>query len=94
MNRLRLELPALALGEMAILEHTDDTCLLTRALDGKALYIAVNFSSKEARELLVPQRLTLLGALDTDDTASAAVSGARGTLVSLPPYGIAFLGME
>jgi len=94
LNRLRLELPVLALGELAILEHTDDTCLLARALNGEALYIAVNFSSKEAREVLVPQRLTLLGALDTDDTASAAVSGARGTLVSLPPYGIAFLGME
>ncbi len=94
LNNQRLDTPAVALGALEVLQADADTCVLIRRLEGEAVYIAVNFSATEQRELLIPQRLRLLHALDAAADPSAAQAGGTGTLLSLQPYGILYLGLD
>lgn len=91
LNHLRLELPILALGQPGVAAFTDDTALLARELAGQQVYIAVNFSAREPREVALPGPLRLLGALDAGFGLPAMPEDAAGPL-RLPPYGIAVLG--
>lgn len=91
MNHQRLSMPAIARGKLAILDVTDDTCVMTREWAGQTLTIAVNFSAKEAREVTLPGGYTLLDTLDTGVTVSDAKTVGEQTILTLQPFGIAYL---
>ena len=91
-NHQKLALPAIALGKTDFGPVTGDTCVLIRQYEGESIHIAVNFSAKEVREVRIPGQLTLLDTLDIGGDASDAAAEGQDTLVSLQPYGIAYLG--
>ncbi|NLD04211.1 MAG: hypothetical protein GX674_12950, partial [Clostridiales bacterium] len=68
-----------------------DTCVVIRQYQGENLYIAVNFSAKETRDVRLEGRMDLLDQLDTGSTPSSAFTQGPDTLVTLQPYGIAYL---
>ncbi len=92
LNHQKLAMPAIALGKTGFGPVTDDTCVLIRRFEGDSVYIAVNFSAKEAREVRVPGQLRLLDTLDTGVVTSFAATEGQDTLVTLQPYGIAYFG--
>ncbi len=92
LNLQKRTMPAIALGKTEYGPLTSDTCVLIRRFEGDSVYIAVNFSAKEAREVSIPGRLRLLDALDTADVPSSAKVEGQVTLVTLQPYGIVYLG--
>ena len=91
MNHQRLDMPAIARGKLAILDVTDDTCVLSREWAGQTVIIAVNFSAKEARAVTLPGEYTLLDTLDVGETASDAKIAGDQTIITLQPFGIAYL---
>ncbi len=92
LNHQKRTMPAIALGKTEFGPVTGDTCVLIRRFEGDVIHIAVNFSSKEAREVSIPGRFRLLDTLDTGDVPSSAEAGGVDTLVTLQPYGIVYLG--
>lgn len=91
LNHLRLTWPEVAAGPAQVLQETADTLLLKRMQGEDAVYIAVNFSAKEARELYIPARLRLLNSLLVGEEEASLVAGGTGTLLTLPPYSILIL---
>lgn len=91
LNGQKKAMPAISLGKAGFGPLEADTCVLIRQYEGESLFIAVNFSAKEARDVILEGRMTLLDQLDTGSIPSSAVIGEQDTLVTLQPYGIAYL---
>lgn len=87
LNRLRLNHPEIALGYTAFEQVNADSLLMRKSLFDADLYIAVNFSAKEAREMALPATMILQDGLYTGE--EKAVLGDK-TLI-LPPFGVALL---
>ncbi len=88
LNHLRLNHPEIALGVTEFEQVNADTLLMRKSLADSDIYLAVNFSSKEARELTLDTGFTLTDGLYMgDDKAALSETG----LLALPPYGIAVL---
>jgi len=91
LNACRLALPAVALGETAFGPQTEDSCVLIRSHQGDTVVIAVNFSPSQTRRLRLPGHLSLIEALDTGSASSSLEIQGEDSLITLLPYGIAFL---
>lgn len=91
LNHQKTAMPAIALGTLAFGPTDTDTCIMIRQYQGETLYIAVNFSAKETRDVRLEGRMDLLDQLDTGSTPSSAFTQGPDTLVTLQPYGIAYL---
>ena len=94
LNRLKLALPAVSLGQGEVVLAQGDVLLLRRTLDGQVLLIAVNFESREARALPLPGKPVALHALDVSGVASTLQMAGDGAVAHLEPYGILFLCEE
>ena len=92
LNTQRLDLPEVALGQTEVHQASDDTCVIIRQYQGRAVWIAVNFSPKASRDLRLGARLKALHMLDVGETVTTVTADSQGTLVRLAPYGIAYLG--
>ena len=91
LNHQKLVMPAIALGDTAIDSVTADTLVLIRTFEDESLYIAINFSAKEAREILLEGQFDLIDTLDTGAVTSDAAARGQDTLITLQPLGIAYL---
>jgi glycosidase len=91
LNHQKLVMPAIALGDTAIDSVTADTLVLIRTFEDERLYIAINFSAKEAREILLEGQFDLSDTLDTGAITSDAAVRGQDTLITLQPLGIAYL---
>lgn len=91
LNHQKLVMPAIALGDTAIGPVTADTLVLTRTFEDESLYIAINFSAKEAREIILEGQFDLIDTLDTGAVTSDAAARGQDTLITLQPLGIAYL---
>ncbi|NLX83950.1 MAG: alpha-amylase [Clostridiales bacterium] len=91
MNHQRLKMPLIALGKTEVLQVTEDVFVLKKSLEGDSLYIAVNCSSKEQREISLEGDLVLKDVLDAGDAASTASKAGSSITLLLQPYGIGFL---
>ncbi len=91
LNSHKLAMPAIALGETTVGPVTADTLVLTRSFEGESLCIAVNFSAKERREILLEGDFGLIASLDTGPLSSGAAPEEQHTRLTLQPYGVVFL---
>lgn len=87
LNHLRLTYPGIALGETAFEQVNTDSLLMRKSLFDAELYLAVNFSAKETRDITLPAAMTLKEGLYTGEDKAVL----NGETLSLPPYGIAVM---
>ena len=87
LNHLRLTYPEIALGDTAFEQVNADSLLMRKSLFDAELYIAVNFSAKETREMTLDLNLELKDGLYTGKENAVLKDGA----LTLPPFGIAVL---
>lgn len=90
-NLLKKQFPAIARGTHATVLADKELCLLRRDLQGKTIYIAVNFSASDALSLALPEEAAGASLLGELDAAGGACQMENGVL-TLPPYGVAILG--
>ena len=85
---MRLSCPAVALGKTEILLAEGMTFFFKRSYGENTVYVCVNFSSKEALDLPLPDDVALLFDLETGSDACKLDSGS----LHVPAYGIVVLG--
>lgn len=89
-NRLKLEVPAIARGMTQIVLQTDTLCLLQRTWQDHSCWIAMNFSRNVTQEVAIPSgTLQMMGDLEVDDGHVSVVSFEDTTTVQLPGWAIA-----
>lgn len=88
-NRLRLLVPAIALGLTEFVDVQDNTLIMTRALEGETYFIAINFSAREEASLAVNGLYDYVFSFDATDGMSAVETHRDHIVFRLQPYGIA-----
>ena len=88
-NQLRLSVPALANGKTEFLQAEGDLLLMKRTDGEDVCLIAVNFSSADSIDCVLPAACDIVGALLVDD--GFPVLSDDGLTVTLPSYGIVIL---
>ena len=98
LNHLKLQNPAIALGENEFVYSDGDVCIMKRTWNGQECWVLVNFSAKMAQSgssrLLgdwAERPWTLAGTLDVGEEMSRAEILSDEVRFELAPYGMIFL---